>query len=185
MYNKYYKFIRDLEVCVNDLNEEYSNVIILCIGTKKIIGDSIGPIIGENIKYMENEYLRIYGALENTINFNNAKSILTEIYENFDNPYLITIDAALGNKESMGRVILNKGYIKIGKALEKSICFYSNLTIKCVVGENTNSRFNNLIELKNADVEQVKKMANIVSSGIEKVLTKLAIYNNCSFYNNY
>ena len=54
----------------------------------------------------------------------------------------------------------------------KSICFYSNLTIKCVVGENTNSRFNNLIELKNADVEQVKKMANIVSSGIEKVLTK-------------
>ena len=130
MYNRYYKFIRELEVGAKDLNHIYSNVIILCIGTKKVLGDSVGPLVGENIKYLENEYIKIYGVLEHTINFNNAKNIIGDIYKNFDNPYIITIDSALGSKENMGQVILNKGYIKIGKALEKSICFYSNLKIK-------------------------------------------------------
>lgn len=171
MYNRYHKFIKELEVGVRDLNEDYSNVIILCIGTKKVVGDSVGPLVGENIKYLENDYIKIYGAVENTINFNNAKNILTEIYEKFDNPYIITIDAALGNKENMGQVILNKGYIKIGKALEKSICFYSNLNVKCVVGKNTNSMFNNLVELKNVDIEEINNIVRLVSVGIEKFLT--------------
>ena len=171
MYNRYHKFIKELEVGVRDLNEDYSNVIILCIGTKKVVGDSVGPLVGENIKYLENDYIKIYGALENTINFNNAKNILTEIYEKFDNPYIITIDAALGNKENMGKVILTKGYIKIGKALEKSICFYSNLNIKCVVGKNTNSMINNLAELKNVDKKEVENIVNMVSVGIGKVFS--------------
>ena len=171
MYNRYHKFIKELEVGVKDLSKDYSNVIILCIGTKRIVGDSVGPLIGENIKYLENEYIKIYGALENTINFNNAQNILTEIYKKFENPYIITIDAALGNKENMGQVVLNKGYIKIGKALEKSICFYSNLNIKCVVGKNTNSKFDNLVELRKADMEEVENIAKVVSGGIGKVFS--------------
>ncbi len=171
MYNRYYKFIRELEVGAKDLNHIYSNVIILCIGTKKVLGDSVGPLVGENIKYLENEYIKIYGVLEHTINFNNAKNIIGDIYKNFDNPYIITIDSALGSKENMGQVILNKGYIKIGKALEKSICFYSNLNIKCVVGKNTNSMVNNLVELKNVDIEEINNIVQIVSKGIENFLT--------------
>ena len=71
----------------------------------------------------------------------------------------------------MGQVILNKGYIKLGKALEKSICFYSNLNIKCVVGKNTNSMVNNLLELKNVDIEEINNIVQIVSKGIENFLT--------------
>ena len=71
----------------------------------------------------------------------------------------------------MGKVILTKGYIKIGKALEKSICFYSNLNIKCVVGKNTNSMINNLAELKNVDKKEVENIVNMVSVGIGKVFS--------------
>ena len=63
------------------------------------------------------------------------------------------------------------GYIKIGKALEKSICFYSNLNIKCVVGKNTNSMINNLAELKNVDKKEVENIVNMVSVGIGKVFS--------------
>ena len=84
MYNRYYKFIKELEVGVKDLSHIYSNVIILCIGTKKVLGDSVGPLVGENIKYLEKEKIKIYGVLGHTINFNNAKNIITNIYKNFD-----------------------------------------------------------------------------------------------------
>ena len=74
---------------VKDLSKDYSNVIILCIGTKRIVGDSVGPLIGENIKYLENEYIKIYGALENTINFNNAQ--IVHIGFKRDSDYIIEV----------------------------------------------------------------------------------------------
>ena len=170
MYHKYYKFFMQLEENILDLTEDYSHIIILCIGTGKIVGDSIGPLIGENIKLLENKYIKIYGDLNNTINFRNAREILTEIYENFDKPYIITIDAALGSKDNIGQIVLNKGYIKIGKALEKNICFYSNINIKCVVGLNTNSKENNMQQLRNVEEKEVYDIVSIVSLGIKEVL---------------
>ena len=170
MYHKYYKFFMQLEENILDLTEDYSHIIILCIGTGKIVGDSIGPLIGKNIKFLENKYIKIYGDLDNTINFRNAKEIITEIYEQFEKPYIITIDAALGSKDNIGQIILNKGYIKIGKALEKNICFYSNINIKCVVGLNTNSKVSNMLELKNVEEKKVYDIVSIVSLGIKEVL---------------
>lgn len=171
-HNKCYTFFKDLEDNLLDFSRDYSNIVILCIGTDKILGDSIGPIIGEKLKYLENEYVKIYGNLENTINFNNAKEVLQKIYSKFDNPYIITIDAALSNKENVGKIVLNKGYIKIGKALEKTICFYSNLNIKCIVGKNSNSKFYNMLELTGVNIKEIIDMSNIVTSGIERLLAE-------------
>ena len=47
--------------------------------------------LGKNIKFLENKYIKIYGDLDNTINFRNAKEIITKIYEQFEKPYIITI----------------------------------------------------------------------------------------------
>ena len=96
MYNKYLKFVNKLSENINDLNYNYSNIIILCVGTRNIIGDSIGPIIGTNIKKIENEYIKIFGTLQETVNFSNAREIVTSLYNDYENPYIITIDAALG-----------------------------------------------------------------------------------------
>ena len=176
MYHKYYKFFMQLEENILDLTEEYSNIIILCIGTGKIVGDSIGPLIGKNIKFLEDKYIKIYGDLDNTINFRNAKEIITEIYEQFEKPYIITIDAALGSKDNIGQIILNKGYIKIGKALEKNICFYSNINIKCIVGKSTNLKISNINELNKVSINTINTMASIVTCGIENVLKRIKIY---------
>ena len=57
-----------LEEKLMDLDREYSNIVILCIGTKSVTGDAIGPLVGESIKYLENEYVKIYGNFKDTIN---------------------------------------------------------------------------------------------------------------------
>ena len=130
-----WQFIEKFEEKMSSLSlgEDYSHLVFLCVGTNKVAGDSVGPIVGNNLKELENQYLQIYGTMENTLNFRNAKEIIEKVYHDFKNPYLVTIDAALSPTSHKGEIILSEGYIKIGKALQKSICFYSNVTIKCVV----------------------------------------------------
>ena len=60
--------------------ESFSNIVFVCIGTKKLIGDSIGPVIGENLKKFENEFIHVYGTMQNNVNFINGKEIIEEIY---------------------------------------------------------------------------------------------------------
>ena len=174
----YWRFIQKFEKKLSEiyLDEEYSNIIFLCIGTDKIVGDSIGPIIGNNLKKIENEYIQIYGTLDNTLNFINAKDTIEKIYHNFTRPYLITIDAALSTTNNKGDIVLSEGYINIGKALQKSICFYSNVNIKCVVGKAHLEKEKNITELKNVSLKETEKMAEIVSRGIKNVLKKSNIY---------
>ena len=41
---------------------EYTNIIILCIGTCSLVGDSVGPIVGDLLnKRLNNERIVIYG----------------------------------------------------------------------------------------------------------------------------
>lgn len=174
----YYEFVENFkeQVISANIDVNYSNIVFLCVGTNKIIGDAVGPIVGDNLKSLENGFMRIYGTTDNTLNFSNAKRIIEKIYSEHKNPFLITIDSALGNKEKVGQIFIGKGFIKLGNALEKNICFYSDITIKCVVGSYFYNREQNIKELKNADISSVFEMSKIVSNGIENVLKNFNIY---------
>lgn len=156
---------------------KFSNIIFLCIGSNKVKGDSIGPIIGSKIKKIENEYIKIYGTLEKNLDFLNAKYVIEEVYSIYDNPYIITIDAALCRENKIGKIYLNNGYIKIGKALDKSISFYSNINIKCIVGMyNEIQTIKNINVLKNANMDNIIKMSDIVSKGIVNIMKNIYVY---------
>ena len=175
------KFEKELEEKLDNLimNNEFSNIIFLCIGTSKIIGDAIGPIVGSKLKSIENGYIQIYGTLENNLNFNNTKEILENINSNYTKPCIITIDAALSNN-NLGNIILGNGFIKIGKALEKCLCFYSDVNIKCVVGNYYNDKRKNIETLQEVAIEEVTKMTSVIANGIRNVLKKKYIYDNIS-----
>ena len=175
MQNQYLKFVKEFKENMQDLSEEYSNIVILGIGTDLILGDSIGPFVGTKLKTIENDYIQVYGELSNTINFKNGKDIINNIYKNYKKPYVITIDATLSNSKNIGEIVLNKGYIKIGKAFDKSICFYSNININCIVGNKYNTKEKNILELNKIDIKAISYMSDIISDGIKNVLKKVSI----------
>ena len=176
MHKKQLEFERTLKSRIIKLcrNEEISNIIFLCIGTNKIIGDAIGPIVGSKIKHLENSYIRIYGTVENNLNFNNAKTIIKDVYNNYDKSCIITIDAAMSNNANLGDIFFSSGIIKIGKALEKKLSFYSDINIKYVVGESLFNKNRNLEVLKNVEKEKINEDALFMSKGIENVMSQLA-----------
>lgn len=173
--HKYSKFIKEFEEKMYDFSEEFSNIVFVCIGTNKVIGDAIGPTVGNSLKNIENDYIKVYGTMSNTMNFVNSKDIIEEIYRKYDNPYLITIDSALSDIKEKGDIVLGKGYIKIGNALDKSICFFSNVNIKCIVGRNLKNGIKNMEELHKMKIYDIINSSSIISLGIKNVLEKLEI----------
>lgn len=178
MQKRYLEFIEKFEnkILSANINDNYSNLVFLCVGTNKIIGDAIGPIIGDKLKCIENDFTKVYGTTQNTLNFSNAQEIIEKIYKEQKKPFLVTIDAALGNKKEVGTIFIGNGLIKLGNALEKNICFYSNVNIKCVVGNYFLNKKQNIEELRNADFNNILTMSKIVSNGIVNVLKNFNIY---------
>lgn len=103
-----------------EAKQQQREVVFLCIGSDRYIGDSLGPLIGSLI--LEKGFSHpVYGTLEEPIHAFNLKIALKEIYKKFENPILISIDASLGEKEQVGSVLFQDGPLIPGKALEKML----------------------------------------------------------------
>lgn len=171
------KFVQDLQKNIYQYrNQKFSDVVILCIGTNKLIGDSIGPIVGQKLKEEKmKEKISVYGDLKQSINFKNAKTVLEKIFKSYQKPFIITIDSALGTERMVSKIVVNKGIIRIGKSLGRSICYPSHITIKGVVGENKNTYDDNIKILNEVEPELIWNLSNIMVEGIKQEINKIRI----------
>lgn len=96
----------------------YENIIFLCIGSDRSIGDSLGPLVGTMLKEQQVPY-RVYGTLEKPVHALNLEETLKEINKQFKKPLIISVDACLGEQNQVGDVFLNAGPLVPGKALKK------------------------------------------------------------------
>ena len=152
------------------MNKEI-NKVILCIGTSKCVGDSLGPIVGEILcKKINKSNIYIFGNLKNNITYQNVDIVLNRINKIIKNPYLIVVDSALASKEYLGQIIICKNRMIIGSALDKASYNIGNLNIKGVVGENKNSCTKNYKELNSVSINLIKLLSFNISNKILKVL---------------
>lgn len=138
-------------------------VIFLCIGTDRSTGDSLGPLIGHKLKQIFSKKIYIYGTLENPIHANNILNILDKIKMNFDDPYIVAIDAALGSVQNIGKIIIKNSPLTPGSALNKGLPALGNMSIKGIVNISGNMDFT---ILQNTRLYTVMTLADSISSGI-------------------
>ncbi|WHY00141.1 spore protease YyaC [Neobacillus sp. DY30] len=94
------------------------DIIFLCIGSDRSVGDSLGPLVGTMLKENQVPY-RIYGTLEKPVHAFNLKETLKEIKKEFKKPLIFSVDASLGDQNQVGYVFLKEGPLVPGKALKK------------------------------------------------------------------
>ena len=162
-----YDFTRT--ICGLTQNKAYSTVLFLCVGTDRITGDTFGPIVGYKLKrlFQNTKNIRIIGDLENTVCDNNIEAVIDDICRKYSNPFIISIDSALScNEENIGRIIVKKGGISLGKSLGKEQYIIGDMAIKGVVAKNLKNPRQNLKLLQNIPLNHVMKMADVVANGI-------------------
>lgn len=185
LFQEYEEFRRNFrkQIYQYDIQNQFSEIVFLCIGTNKVVGDMIGPMVGEKlgkaIQYQEigkciQKDVVVYGNMKQTLNLKNAEKMMNEIKYRYYNPFLITIDTALGKKETIEKIFISTGEIEIGKALKRGIKCYSHINIKGVIGKYSKKIEDNLNTLKNANVESVERMSEIIYDGIKDVIKNLS-----------
>ncbi|WP_052314806.1 spore protease YyaC [Clostridium senegalense] len=160
----------DILNCIEDINDR--EIIILAIGTDKIIGDCLGPLTGEFLVEMNCPCV-IYGTLKNPVDAKNLKNTLKIIEKNHKNPYVIAIDASVGNLDEINKIMVKKDSIFPGLGFKKKLPEVGDLSITGIVGTEEEMVYDLLNNLR---LNQVYTMAKTISKAIIAALDESKLY---------
>lgn len=166
----YTNFVRDFSnrICYITAGKTYSNVIFLCIGTDRLIGDAFGPLVGSRLATLLRgaDRLNVIGTLDNNISLCNINETMQNIRNTYTNPFIVAIDAALSNAEQIGNIVVSDGGVTLGSSLNRSNVTVGDMSIRGIVGRNCRNANQNLVILQNVPLSRVVNMSDIVSTGI-------------------
>lgn len=144
-------------------------IVILCIGTDRSTGDSLGPLVGEQLKFLVRDKVFLYGNLEYPVHAKNLIDTLTEINLQYVNPFIVAVDACLGSIENVGKIFIEKKPLTPGAAMNKNLPPVGNLSITGIVNVSGTLEF---MILQNTRLNIVMQLANIISKGLYHSILK-------------
>ncbi len=145
------------------------NIVILCIGTDRSTGDSLGPLIGHKLERLHHAHAHVYGSLSEPVHAKNLIETLSDIKSKHPHALILAIDACLGSMEHVGYITVAKGSIKPGAGTNKHLPAVGDVSVTGIVNF---SGFMDFLVLQNTRLNLVMKMADIISLGLKYVLWK-------------
>lgn len=97
--------------------------VFLCIGSDRVTGDSLGPIIGSRLKtaWEKGFCTAVYGTLEAPVHALNLKSTLEHIRLRHPGNPVVAVDASLGVREHLGYITISRGSLSPGAGVNKTL----------------------------------------------------------------
>lgn len=157
-----YEFGQNLDALLSK-NSEDRTIIILCIGSDRSTGDSLGPLIGYKLSQYCIPGVCIYGTLSNPIHALNLQETLDEIWNLYVDPFIIAIDAALGSSDHVGCITLGTGPLKPGLGVDKKLPAAGHIHITGIV--NYCGMLDQLM-LQSTRLSLVMELADTITQGL-------------------
>ena len=170
------EFIRNFEdkLYIQKKIKDFSQVVFLCIGTDKVIGDSIGPLVGSKLQELIRDYnifnIDIYGSLKSNVNYINIENIIKKINKYYTDACIIVIDSALSKKENIGKIYVSNTKTVLGKGLNKNKIQIGDISIKAVVGKDLKIPKYNFKNLQEISLGLILNLSNTLANGIFEVI---------------
>ncbi len=143
------KFIEYVNNLKRKINVNKKDVLFICIGTKEILGDSIGPRVGTYlIKKIGKE--KVIGDIENNICSNID---LINHYSKMKDKFIVAIDSAISNEKLDGEIFITESPIVMGQSLNKNKGIIGDIGIKVAIS-NLNFIDKSYVELISRQVGQ-------------------------------
>ena len=149
--------------------KEERPIVLLCIGTDRSTGDSLGPLVGDKLNFLIRDHIFLYGNLKSPIHAKNLCETVNKIKSTYKNPYIIAVDACLGSIQNVGRIIIESKPIMPGAAMNKDLPPVGDLSITGVVNIAGTLEF---MVLQNTRLYTVMHLADIISRGIYHSIIK-------------
>lgn len=146
-------------------------MVICCIGTPKIKGDSIAPKVGDMLIQKDVEAF-VYGTTSRPVTAINYPEYLRHIRRLHQGETVIAVDAALGRKENIGRVSIVRGGVHPGGAMNKNLSKIGTYGLLAQIGDYTKDPMS---ELNSAQTPLVESLADKCVNLIINILDMIKI----------
>ncbi|MGL4363324.1 MAG: spore protease YyaC [Cellulosilyticaceae bacterium] len=151
------------------LPQHEHKLVIVCIGTDRATGDSLGPLIGYKLSDMQFKNVTVFGTLDNPVHAKNLDETTISIKKEHPNSLILAIDASLGSLQNVGSLCIGPGGIKPGAGVKKDLPPIGDFYITGIVNF---SSLMNMVVLQNTRLSTVMRMADVTSSSLRYSLWK-------------
>ncbi len=142
--------------------ENRTPILLVCIGSDRATGDSLGPLVGYKLKRAKIPHINILGTLEHPVHAGNLPQISEIIRQDFSHSFVIAIDASLGKKSHVGRVTFQRTSIKPGIGVGKDLPDIGDASITGIVNVSNSSSSQ---KLQSTRLHTVMDMADFICNG--------------------
>ncbi len=155
---------KSLKEVLKDVYNPRQNIVILCIGTDRSTGDSLGPIIGSRLyDALKGSNITVLGTLHEPVHAKNISDTIDYIKTEMNNPFIIAIDASLGRVDKVGYVSIFDGPIRPGAGVNKKLPHVGDVGITGVINV---SGFMEYMVLQNTRLSVVMDLADKIASSL-------------------
>lgn len=135
-------------------------IAVICIGTDRSTGDALGPLVGTSLSRYQHEQFDVYGTLESPVHAMNLEETLHKVSHVSHPPYIIGIDACLGQASSVGCIQVGEGPVRPGAGVNKQLPPVGDMHITGIVNVGG---FMEYFVLQNTRLHLVMSMSDIIA----------------------
>lgn len=115
--------------------------VVVCIGTDKVVCDSLGPIVGTMLNDKMQRPLYIYGLQCRCLTALNIADSYSRIKELHPNSTILAVDAGVGDSSQIGKVQLSNHGILPGLATNRQLPCIGDIGIVGIVDSRAMKNF--------------------------------------------
>lgn len=142
--------------------------VILCIGSSQVVGDSLGPMVGDLLREKYDTPAFVYGGLNAPVNGINYFEYYCHLKKVHPASLIIAVDACVGESKDVGKIKYSANGLKAGEALRKNLPRVGDVGILGVVAPKSND---NLFSLMNCPYSLVANMSERIAYNIFSFLS--------------
>lgn len=175
-------FKNTTNMLINNLIHINQKIIVICIGTDRSTGDSLGPQTGTYLSKLKPKHLTILGTLHNPVHALNLEETIKRTNNLTNKPFIIAVDAALGKMSSVGNITCSATPLRPGAAFNKKLPQIGDISLTGVV--NCTSLLD-YTTLQSTRLSLVYDMARVLSNILYQVDLQLDYDAECLYKDNH
>ncbi|MEW6173106.1 MAG: spore protease YyaC [Bacillota bacterium] len=140
--------------------------VLMCIGTDRLTGDALGPLVGTMVSEAYDNPFHVYGTLADPVHAVNLREKLEEVENRHQKYFMIAVDACLGQSKNIGAINVGVGPIRPGTGVKKLLPPVGHMYVTGVVNAGGNQDQN---ILQNTRLHLVLRQAKIISAALLQV----------------
>ncbi|PKM83368.1 MAG: spore protease YyaC [Firmicutes bacterium HGW-Firmicutes-14] len=144
----------------------YDEIVIVCVGTDRVSGDSLGPMIG-TLLLEECRHVNVYGTLHSPVHAQNLAETIIQVNQAHPGAFIIAVDACLGRAANIEKISFSRKPLKPGTGVSKDLPEVGQVNIQGIV--NVGGFMPHLV-IQNTRMNTIYNMARVIAGTLAQTV---------------